>query len=87
MANLRKNIARKRSLEKRVNAKIRNAKAKPDALRNVTVKEKGLTATLEEVKSLRGEYFSKHSDVKPESNPTFVFQKYGKNSVRKFKVV
>ncbi len=87
MANLRKNIARKRQLEKRNRIIRRNAGEATEVLvkKNYTVRagkktKVGLMETIEKVKAVR-----KDNNI-PATNPSFVFHRYGKNSVRKFKV-
>jgi len=85
MANLRKNIARKRQLAKRNHIIRRNAGEATElqVKKNYTVRagsKVGLMETIEKVKVVR-----KDNNIPP-TKPSFVFHKYGKNSVRKFKV-
>ncbi len=88
MANLRKNINRKRSLAKRENVAIRTGSPEQNpALKNVTVRAgKGLNKTIEEIKHLRTKYNAENPNNQL-SKPTSLYHKYGKNSVRAIKVV
>lgn len=93
MANLRKNIARKRALQKRANIANRKGNYASNeteshyrvsaGLKSKTAgRGKSLSATIEEVKSLR-----ESLDPQLQHLPTYVYHRYGKNSVRKIKVV
>ncbi len=82
MANLRKNIERKRLIQKRENSLTRTENSPVEkALKNVTVRAGGgLKQIIEDVKALRT------SANIPSSQPTSVYHKYGKNSVKRIKV-
>ncbi len=82
MANLRKNIEKKRLIQKRENSLSRKVNTPTEsALKNVTVTSgTGLKQAIENVKALRT------SAGTPSSQPTSVYHKYGKNSVKRIKV-
>lgn len=89
MANLRKNIARKRKLQRREAKFAGNPASKHDALKNRTVRswdkgkegKKSLSETIAEVKALRSTLTDEQRKT-----PTSVYHRYGKNSVRRIKV-
>lgn len=88
MANLRKNIARKRKLQRREAKHAGVSVTKLNAFKNRTVragdKERGrksLSETIEEVKASRSTLTEEQR-----KKPTSVYHRYGKNSVRRIKV-
>lgn len=91
MANLRKNIGRKRLIKKRENSlRRKEISSTESALKNVTVRagqKIGLMETIENVKALRKEQNALRKEQGlPNLKPTSVYHRYGKNSVRRIKV-